>query len=231
MSKTPRVAASGSKTPRSTRNRPTDSELMDAALAVIADVGARRATMDMIAERAGTSRVTLYAHFGSRDSLVDAVLDREMTTLTRWKLAAYDQGDEMTYGDHTRYSVEVLFEYARRNPEGFRVLLTNREEHRESARQLSAALEPRLAQRLRAAFAKRGQNVGVGVDVLASMLIGMTLDVAHRAVIVAGASIDTACELAVSSALSVLRTVDVVQLQAIDRSLGAQNVENHPSGT
>lgn len=204
---------------------------MDAALAVIADVGAGRATMDMIADRAGTSRVTLYAHFGSRDSLVDAVLDREMTTLTRWKLAAYDKGDEMTYGDHTRYSVEVLFEYARRNPEGFRVLLTNREEHRESARQLSSALEPRLAQRLRDAFAGRGQTVGVGVDVLASMLIGMTLDVAHRAVIVAGASIDAACELAVSSAISVLRTVDVVQLQAIDRSLTTDAAENHPSDT
>ncbi|WP_020106313.1 TetR/AcrR family transcriptional regulator [Nocardia sp. 348MFTsu5.1] len=231
MSKTPRSAAAVPKTRRSTRNRPTDVELLDAALAVIADVGAGRATMDMIAARAGTSRVTLYAHFGSRDALVDAVLDREMKTLTRWKLKAYDEGDEMTYGDHTRYSVEVLFEYARRNPDGFRVLLTNRDQHRESARQFSAALEPKLAQRLRDAFAARGQTVGVGADVLASMLIGMTLDVAHRAVIVAGASIDTASELAVSSAMSVLRSVDVGQLQAVDRSLTATAAEIHPSGT
>lgn len=225
MSKGPGPKKSGSgravspKTGRSTRNRPTDEELLDAALSVIADVGASRATMDMIAERADTSRVTLYAHFGSRDALVDAVIDRELRSLTEWKIAAYDKGDEMKYGEHARYSVESLFEYARRKPEGFRVLLTDRNEHGDPGRRLAGALEPKIAERLRAAYAARGERVDASVDIVASMLLGMTLDVAHRAVIVAGVSIDAASELAVSASMAVLRSIEIAHLHAIDESL------------
>ena len=207
---------------RSTRNRPTDSELLDAALSVIADVGAERATMDMIADRGGTSRVTLYAHFGSRDGLVDAVIDRELNALTAWMFAAYDKGETMAYGDRAKYSVESLFEYARKQPEGFRVLLTNRADDNVPGRRLFAALEPRIAQRLRANYAERGVEVQASADTLASLLLGMSLDVAYRAVIVSGAGIDAACDLAVTASLAVLRSVDVRQLHAIDESLATR---------
>lgn len=220
MPKTSGPKGPGSKgNGRSTRSRPTDDELLDAALSVIAEVGADRATMDMIALRGETSRVTLYAHFGSRDALVDAVIDRELTALTAWKTAAYDKGDQMSYGAHIRYSVESLFEYARRHPEGFRVLLKNRDELGDTGRRLSTALAPKVAERLRAAFATRGQRMEESVEILASMLVGLTLDVAYRAVIVSGADIDASCALAVTSAMAVLRTVDVQQLHAIDKSL------------
>ncbi|MCZ4549966.1 TetR/AcrR family transcriptional regulator [Gordonia rubripertincta] len=218
----PKTTSSGevsARSTRSTRNRPTDDELLDAALSVIADVGAQRATMDMIAERGGTSRVTLYAHFGSRDSLVEAVIDRELTALTEWMFAAYDKGDDMTYGDRARYSVEALFEFARRQPRGFRVLLTNRDEDHDPGRRLFAALEPRIAERLRGNYAEQGDTVGASADTLASMLLGMSLDVAYRAVIVSGAGIDAACDLAVTASLAVLRSVEVRQLHAIDESL------------
>ncbi|WP_216908442.1 TetR/AcrR family transcriptional regulator [Nocardia noduli] len=203
---------------RSTRNRPTDNELLDAACAVIAEVGVARTTMDTIAQRADTSRVTLYAHFGSRDALVDAVIERELEALTAWMFEIYDNGETMQYGQRARYSVESLFDYARRHPEGFRVLLDNRYDDSHPGRRLSAALEPRIAERLRANYAERGTPIHGGADTLATMLLGISLDIAYRAVIVAGADIDAACDLAVTASLAVLRAVEPEQLRAIDTS-------------
>jgi AcrR family transcriptional regulator len=43
--------------------------LLDAAIAVVGEVGADRLTMEMVAERADTATRTLYNHFSSRDEL------------------------------------------------------------------------------------------------------------------------------------------------------------------
>lgn len=203
---------------RSTRNRPTDTELLDAACAVMAEVGVDRATMDTIAQRADTSRVTLYAHFGSRDALVDAVIERELGKLTTWMFEVYDHGESMHYGPRAEYSIESLFDYARRHPPGFRVLLDNRYTDTHPGRRLSATLEPRIAERLRANYAERGTPIDGGADTLAALLLGISLDIAYRAVIVGGSDIDVACDLAVTASLAVLRAVEPAQLRALDAS-------------
>ncbi|MCH5644582.1 MULTISPECIES: TetR/AcrR family transcriptional regulator [unclassified Gordonia (in: high G+C Gram-positive bacteria)] len=206
---------------RSTRNRPTDDELLDAACGVIAEVGAERSTMDMIAERGDTTRVTLYAHFGSRDALVTRVIERELDKFTTFMFAVYDESEEMQYGARARYTVESLFEYARRNPDGLRLLIGHREDQDDPAgRRLYAALEPRIAARLRKNYAERGAHIAASADTLASLLLVMSLDVAHRALFVDGADIDAACDLAVTATLAVLRDVRAEQLQAIDASMG-----------
>ncbi|MFC8527261.1 TetR/AcrR family transcriptional regulator [Nocardia sp. NPDC057227] len=208
------MAESGRR--RSTRNRPTDAQLLDAACAVMAEVGVDRATMDTIAQRADTSRVTLYAHFGSRDALVDAVLERELEKLTTWMFEIYDHGETMQYGPRAAYSIESLFDYARRHPSGFRVLLDNRYADTHPVRRLSATLEPRIAERLRANYAERGTPIDGGAETLAALLLGISLDVAYRAVIVDGSDITVACELAVTASLAVLRAVEPAQLRALD---------------
>ena len=48
----------------------------------------------------------------------------------------------------------------------------------------------------------------------------MSLDVAHRALIVDGAGVDEACDLAITATLAVLRDVRADQLRALDESLG-----------
>jgi AcrR family transcriptional regulator len=206
----------GAPARRSTRNRPTDTQLLDAACAVMAEVGVDRATMDAIARRADTSRVTLYAHFGSRDALVQAVIERELGKLTTWMFEIYDHGETMHYGRRARYSIESLFDYARRHPRGFRVLLDNRYDDAHPGRRLSAALEPRIADELRANYAERGTPIGRGADTLATMLLGISLDIAYRAVIVDGADIGAACDLAVTASLATLRAIDPSQLRALD---------------
>lgn len=203
---------------RNTRNRPTDDELLDAACAVIAEVGAERTTMTAIAERGGTTRVTLYAHFGSRDELVNRVMTRELDTFTSFMFEVYDASEDMPYGARARYSVQALFDYARRHPAGLRVLIGHREGG--SDRRLYAALEPRIAARLRQNYSERGARIAASADTLASLLLGMSLDVAHRALIVDGAGVDEACDLAITATLAVLRDVRADQLRALDESLG-----------
>ncbi|QMU21400.1 TetR/AcrR family transcriptional regulator [Gordonia rubripertincta] len=216
--RSPEGRAGHERPARSTRNRPTDEQLLDAACEVIAEVGADRATMTAIAERGGTTRVTLYAHFGSRDTLVARVINRELETFTSFMFRVYDESEDMPYGARARYSVQRLFDYARNHPAGLRVLMGHSGDGGNN-RRLYAALEPRISARLRKNYAERGADISAGADTLASLLLGMSLDVAHRALIVDGAGIDEACDLAITATMAVLRDVRPEQLQALDASL------------
>jgi AcrR family transcriptional regulator len=53
-----------------------EQNLLDATVAVLADEGWDRLSLERIAERAGTSRVTLWRRGITRDALVDALLTR-----------------------------------------------------------------------------------------------------------------------------------------------------------
>ncbi len=80
-------------------------------------------------------------------------------------------------------------------------------------------LEPRIAELLRQNLVIRGHRIGPGVNALASMLMGISLDVAYRAVIVDGADVDSARDLAMAATLAVLRDIEPKYLAAIDRSI------------
>ena len=55
--------------------------LLDATQASILDVGLRRTTLADVARRAGVSRMTVYRQFADLDSLVAALLTREISAL------------------------------------------------------------------------------------------------------------------------------------------------------
>lgn len=55
----------------------TSEQVLDAALELAAESGARGLTMDEIAARAGVGRMTVYRRFGERDRLIDALAVRE----------------------------------------------------------------------------------------------------------------------------------------------------------
>lgn len=203
----------------STRNRPTDEELLTAACSVIVEVGDERATMAMIAERGGTTRATLYAHFGSREALIERARTREVTDFLEWMYAVYDESEDMAYGARARYTVRKLFDYARDRPDGVRLLLGRREDGPGAGARLYAGLEPRIAERLRKNYAEQGATIGSGADTLASLLLVICLDVAHRALFVDGSDIDAACDLATTAVLAVLRDISPEQLMAIENSL------------
>ena len=52
--------------------------ILEAALSLFVEFGLRRNTMDDVAQRAGVGRATVYRHFGDKDSLVQAVIMREI---------------------------------------------------------------------------------------------------------------------------------------------------------
>ncbi len=104
---------------RSTRKRPSDDDLLDAARAVVAELGPDRVTMDMIAARGDTTRVTLYAHFGSRDALLERLVDRETDLFAAWMLNSYEQSSGLQFGARARHAVDSLFDYVRSIPTGF----------------------------------------------------------------------------------------------------------------
>lgn len=56
---------------------PTTAALLDAASALLAERGARRWTMEDVADGAGVGRATAYRRFDSRDDLVRAALTRD----------------------------------------------------------------------------------------------------------------------------------------------------------
>ncbi|MGY4721502.1 TetR/AcrR family transcriptional regulator [Naumannella huperziae] len=51
-------------------------KVLDAFAAIVAEAGEQAATMDAVAARAGVSKGGLLYHFGSREALVDGLLDR-----------------------------------------------------------------------------------------------------------------------------------------------------------
>jgi AcrR family transcriptional regulator len=72
---------------RETANRPRDAKatqerLLLAAIDEFAEHGLAGARIDRIAERAGANKRLIYAYFGSKDDLFDAVLARTLGILT-----------------------------------------------------------------------------------------------------------------------------------------------------
>lgn len=57
-----------------TEPNPTESKILDAAVAVLNDVGFDRFSVPQVLERAGVSRATLYNHFADVDALIEAAL-------------------------------------------------------------------------------------------------------------------------------------------------------------
>jgi AcrR family transcriptional regulator len=74
--------------PQQERGEKRVEEILDAAEAVIAEVGVEAATTNAIAERAGASVGSLYHFFPNKEAIVQALSVRYEATLNRVKVAA-----------------------------------------------------------------------------------------------------------------------------------------------
>ena len=66
------------------------ADILDAATQAFREDGYDLASMDRIAELAGASKRTVYNHFGSKESLFRAVVDRLMETMRASKRVRFD---------------------------------------------------------------------------------------------------------------------------------------------
>ena len=96
------------------------SQLLDVGRALFAERGPDGTSVEEVAARAGVSKPIVYDHFGGKDGLFDAVVDREVADLLARFAAALE-------GDDPRRLLEqatrALLGYVEQVPDGFRVLV------------------------------------------------------------------------------------------------------------
>jgi len=81
------------KPPKQSRSRVTVSSILDAAVRILDQEGTDAFTTTRIAEVAGVSVGTLYQYFKNRDSILDALQDREFERASEFMLMVLARGD------------------------------------------------------------------------------------------------------------------------------------------
>ncbi len=97
--------------------------LLAAAAQEFAEHGYRAATVQGIATRAGTTKPTMYAHFGDKESLLVACLRYEADAARTYLLEQYHAAEGLSGSAQTEADVLALFDYARDRPHGFKLLM------------------------------------------------------------------------------------------------------------
>jgi len=100
-----------------TQRRPSDDELLDAAMNVFADHGFAKASMTVIAERAGSTKPTLYAHFGSKENLFNRIIQREFSRAVANILPHYDQMADRNIDESVDTLIGIGMNYVTANPQ------------------------------------------------------------------------------------------------------------------
>jgi AcrR family transcriptional regulator len=78
--------------PKQSRSRVTVSTILDAAIRILDQEGVEAFTTTRIAEVAGVSVGTLYQYFKNRDSILDALQDREFERATEFMMNVLARG-------------------------------------------------------------------------------------------------------------------------------------------
>jgi len=103
------------KRPTQARARRTVDLILEAAAQILARDGEEKLTTNHIAERAGFSIGTLYQYFPNRESILDALIDRERESSDRRIRAALAQIEPGAIAETVREIVRILIgSFARR---------------------------------------------------------------------------------------------------------------------
>ncbi len=206
-----------SSTRRSPAARPTDDELLDAARAVFAERGYALATMGLIAERADSTKPTLYAHFGDKAALFRATVTREVAALRNWVLTAYETEGARPLEDRVRLSVMAMFSYAGAHPDSFRMLFDSAvDEMSNERRALADTVTTHVVDRVREHLLAHGRTPGPGADLLAAMMVGLVGRAAMHVSHSPGVDPIGAGELATGFVMAALRGLDPGLLDRVD---------------
>jgi AcrR family transcriptional regulator len=106
---------------RSERKAATRARLLEAAGRVFTDRGFGAATLDEVAAEAGYTKGAVYAHFGSKENLLSAlVAERLAATLTE-QVDLFEAGEGAT--ERPRAGGDSWMAKLRESPEGFRLMI------------------------------------------------------------------------------------------------------------
>ncbi len=115
----------------------TKAKFLDAAFAEFVEHGLAGARVDRIAAKAGASKQAIYAHFGSKEGLFDAVLVQRHADL----LATVP----LTPDDLPGYAA-AMYDYLTAHPEYSRLTMWKRLEHADATAAEVASYQAKLAQ-------------------------------------------------------------------------------------
>lgn len=212
-------AANRSRPRRSPGARPTDDQLLDSARAVFAERSFPQTTMDAIAERANTTKPTLYAHFGDKAALYRTLFAREAEALRDWLLSAYASAAELPLRDQVHAYVMALFGYATERPDSFRVLFDfqGADEFDPIRTSIVDTIVGRVADQIRRHLVTIGRSPGPSVELLAEMLVGLVGGAARRVRRSGSPDPAAAGELATAFIMAAIGNLDGCALDLVDQ--------------
>jgi AcrR family transcriptional regulator len=187
------------------RYKVSEDEMLDAACRVFAAEGFERANMDAIAASAGTTKPTLYARFGTKQSLFEAAVHREYKLLKDRLFETYAVRAEEPFRARLARWNNAYFEFVRERPDGFRLSLEG-ERHEAAAiiDRANAEIVERIAELVVQISSRRAEQGG---RMIGSMICGVVTWCA-RAAIEQGVPLERAAELSESFLYAGLRGLD-----------------------
>lgn len=151
-------------------------QLLDVGRAVFAERGFELTSMDEVATRAGITKPIVYEHFGSKEGLYAAVVEREMDELVTSVSEVLSTG---TSRERWEGAVAVFLTYVENEPAGFEVL--TREAPLGIGRRGLTRVIDQLAERVGDAFNSGFREAGYSTrlaSMYANALLGMVTQVA-----------------------------------------------------
>jgi AcrR family transcriptional regulator len=199
--------------PAAPRFRVAEATILDAATATFAADGFERAKMEAIAGRAGTTKPTLYARFGSKEGLYAAAVQREYELRKVRLFEVYGTGEELPFRQRLNRWTQAYFDLVRERPDGF-ALISEGERHPVAAAIIQRAageIVDRIAD-LVARISRR--DAPHGARLVAAMITGMLTSCAREAS-ASGVDLHDAAALCESFLHSALRGLDPNLIDAV----------------
>lgn len=151
------------------------AQLMEVGRAVFGETGFENASLEVIAQRAGVTKPIIYEHFGSKEGLHAAIVEREMDALVTRVVEAMSEGSPR---ERFEGAVVEFMSYAAEEPAGFAVL--TRETPVAPARPGMTRVIDQLTERVGAIFKRELARAGYDrrvAPIYATALLGMVTQV------------------------------------------------------
>jgi AcrR family transcriptional regulator len=152
-------------------------QLMATGRAVFAAKGYEATSIEEVAQQAGVSKPIVYEHFGAKEGLYAAIVEREMDDLVARVSSRISQG---TPRERFEGAVLAFMDYVKEEPAGFAVL--TRDSPMAAARRGMTRVIDDLAQRVGDVFRGEFERAGYAsrvAPIYANALVGMVTQVGH----------------------------------------------------
>ncbi len=150
-------------------------QLLSVAREVFAEHGYEATTIEEVAQRAGVSKPIVYEHFGAKEGLYAAIVDREMDNLVGRVSVVIAEGPPR---ERFESAVLAFMTYVKAEPAGFAVL-TRDSPNADARRGLTRVIDD-LADRVGEIFASSFEHAGFNskvAPIYANALVGMVTQV------------------------------------------------------